>query len=175
MPIYSLGDMSPQLPKEGTYFIAPGAHVIGNVTLAEDVSIWFNAALRGDNEPIVIGRGSNVQEGAVFHTDPGFPLTVGESVTVGHMALLHGCTIGDGTLVGMGAMVMNGAKVGKDCLIGANAMITEGKEIPDRSMVLGAPGKIIRTLDDAAVAGIGMAAQSYRLRYKQFLTEMKEV
>ena len=175
MPIYALGDLTPSLPESGSYWIAPSADVIGNVTLAEEVSIWFNAALRGDNEPIVIGRGSNVQEGAVFHTDPGFPLTVGENVTVGHMALLHGCTIGDDTLVGMGAMVMNGAKVGKGCLIGANAMITEGKEIPDGSMVLGAPGKIVKTLDDAAIKAMGRAAESYRIRHKQFRTDLREV
>lgn len=175
MPIYALGEKTPQLPKEGSYWIAPGAQVMGNVIVAEDVSIWFNAVLRGDNEPITLGRGSNVQDGCVFHTDPGFPLTVGENVTVGHMALLHGCTIGDGTLVGMGAMVMNGAKVGRDCLIGANAMITEGKEIPDRSMVLGSPGKIMRTLDDAAIAGVGMAAKSYLIRHKQFMTDLKEL
>ncbi|MGD1926130.1 MAG: gamma carbonic anhydrase family protein [Paracoccaceae bacterium] len=143
MPLYRLGDHAPTVPKEGTYWIAPGAQVIGRVTLAEQVSIWFNAVLRGDNEPITIGKGSNVQDGAVFHTDPGFPLAIGADVTVGHMALLHGCTVGDGTLVGMGAMVMNGAKVGRNCLIGANALVTEGKEIPDGSMVLGQPGKIV--------------------------------
>ena len=175
MPLYALRDVAPSVPENGTYWVAPGAHVMGNVTLAEEVSIWFNAVLRGDNEPIVIGRGSNVQEGAVFHVDPGFPLTVGEDVTVGHMALLHGCTIGDGTLVGMGAMVMNGAKVGKGCLIGANAMVTEGKEIPDGSLVLGSPGKVIRTLDDAAIAMLGRATESYRIRHKQFRTDLREV
>jgi carbonic anhydrase/acetyltransferase-like protein (isoleucine patch superfamily) len=175
MPIYALGDLTPSLPDDTTYWIAPGAQVIGNVTMAEDVSIWFNAVLRGDNEPITIGRGSNVQDGAVFHVDPGFPLTVGEDVTVGHMALLHGCTIGDNTLVGMGAMVMNGAKVGKNCLIGANAMVTEGKEIPDGSMVLGAPGKIVKTLDDAAIAGIARAAEAYRIRYNQYLPGLRKL
>lgn len=175
MPIYALGDVTPNMPESGSCWIAPGAQVIGNVSMAEDVSIWFNAVLRGDNEPIVIGRGSNVQDGAVFHVDPGFPLTVGEGVTVGHMALLHGCTIGDGTLVGMGAMVMNGAKVGKGCLIGANAMVTEGKEIPDGSMVLGAPGKIVRTLDEAATTMLARAAQAYRTRQQQYRTGLREV
>jgi carbonic anhydrase/acetyltransferase-like protein (isoleucine patch superfamily) len=175
MPIYALGDVTPVLPESGACWIAPGAQVIGNVTMADDVSIWFNAVLRGDNEPITIGRGSNVQDGAVFHVDPGFPLTIGEDVTVGHMALLHGCSVGDNTLIGMGAMVMNGARVGKNCLIGANAMVTEGKEIPDGSMVLGAPGKVVRTLDDAAIAGVARAAQAYRTRYNQYLPGLREV
>ena len=175
MPIYALGEIRPALAEDGSCWIAPGAQVIGNVTLAANVSIWFNAVLRGDNEPIVIGQGSNVQDGAVFHVDPGFPLHVGENVTVGHMALLHGCTIGDNTLVGMGAMVMNGAKVGKNCLIGANAMITEGKEIPDGSMVLGAPGKVVKSLDDAALAGIARAAEVYRNRSNQYRGDLREV
>ncbi|MEM7213788.1 MAG: gamma carbonic anhydrase family protein [Pseudomonadota bacterium] len=175
MPIYALGDHAPTFPENGNYWIAPGAHVIGKVTLAEYASVWFNAVLRGDNDPIVIGARSNVQDGAVCHTDPGFPLTVGADVTVGHMALLHGCTIGDGTLVGMGAMVMNGAKVGENCLIGANAMVTEGKEIPDGSMVLGSPGKIVRTLDEAATKMMGMAAKSYYARHQQFRTELREI
>lgn len=175
MPLYRLGDHAPTVPKEGTYWIAPGAQVIGRVTLAEQVSIWFNAVLRGDNEPITIGKGSNVQDGAVFHTDPGFPLAIGADVTVGHMALLHGCTVGDGTLVGMGAMVMNGAKVGRNCLIGANALVTEGKEIPDGSMVLGQPGKIVKTLDDAAIAGLGRATESYKIRQVQFRDSLSEI
>ena len=175
MPIYALGDKTPVLPGGDACYIAPGAQVIGNVTMAADVSIWFNAVLRGDNEPIVIGKGSNVQDGAVFHVDPGFPLTVGENVTVGHIALLHGCTIGDNTLVGMGAMVMNGAKVGKNCLIGANAMITEGKEIPDGSMVLGAPGKVVKQLDETAFAGIARVAEAYRIRFNQYQAGLREV
>ena len=175
MPVYALGDAAPTFPENGAFWIAPGAQVMGNVTLAEDVSIWFNAVLRGDNEPITIGRGSNVQDGAVFHTDPGFPLVVGENVTVGHMALLHGCSVGDGTLVGMGAMVMNGAKVGKGCLIGANAMVTEGKEIPDGSMVLGSPGKIVRTLDEAAIKMIGRGAKVYQDRHRQYRSDLREI
>lgn len=175
MPIYALGEHSPVLPTSGAYWIAPGAQVIGQVTLAEDTSIWFNAVLRGDNEPIAIGQGSNLQDGAVCHTDPGFPLTVGEHVTVGHLALLHGCTIGDGSLIGMGAMVMNGAKVGKNCLIGANALVTEGKEIPDGSMVLGSPGKIVRTLDAAAIKMIGRGATAYNVRHKQYRDALREI
>ncbi|MEM1299014.1 MAG: gamma carbonic anhydrase family protein [Pseudomonadota bacterium] len=168
MPIYALGDLKPELPPADQHYIAPGAQVIGQVIVEQDVSIWFNAVLRADNEPIRLGRGSNVQDGCVFHVDPGFPLTLGEDVTVGHMALLHGCTIGDGTLVGMGAVVLNGAKIGKDCVIGANALITEGKEIPDRSLVMGQPGKVIRSLDDEAIADFRMAAKSYQARQQTY-------
>lgn len=168
MPIYALGDLTPELPPADQHYIAPGAQVIGQVIVEQDVSIWFNAVLRADNEPIRLGRGSNVQDGCVFHVDPGFPLTLGENVTVGHMALLHGCTIGDGTLVGMGAVILNGAKIGKDCVIGANALITEGKEIPDRSLVMGQPGKVIRSLDEDAIAGFRKAAESYQARQKIF-------
>lgn len=175
MPVYKLGDLSPTLPPEGTYYIAPGAQVIGQVVMAEEASIWFNAVLRADNEPITIGRGSNVQDGCVCHVDPGFPLTLGENVTVGHMALLHGCTVGDGTLVGMGAVVLNGAKIGRDCVIGANALITEGKEIPDRSLVMGQPGKVIRTLDEAAIAGFRQAAASYQARQVQYRADLHEI
>lgn len=175
MPLYRLGEFAPTVPENGKYWIAPGAQVIGQVVLAEQVSVWFNAVLRGDNEPITIGRGSNVQDGAVFHTDPGFPLNIGEDVTVGHMALLHGCSIGDGTLVGMGAMVMNGARVGANCLIGANALVTEGKEIPDGSMVLGQPGKIIKTLDAEAIRMLGRATESYKERQVQFRESLQEI
>ena len=173
MPLYALGDLAPQLPEPDRYFIAPGAQVIGQVILEQDVSIWFNAVLRADNEPIHLGAGCNVQDGCVFHVDPGFPLTVGANATVGHMALLHGCTIGEGTLVGMGAVVLNGAKIGKDCVIGANALITEGKEIPDRSLVMGQPGKVVRTLDDQAIAGFRMAAKSYQARQKTYRTDLR--
>lgn len=175
MPTYQLGGLAPQVPASGHYFIAPGAQVIGDVQMAENSSIWFNAVLRADNEPIILGEGSNIQDGCVCHVDPGFPLTIGANVTVGHMALLHGCTIGEGSLVGMGAVILNGAKIGKDCLIGANALITEGKEIPDRSLVMGQPGKIIRTLDDAAVSGVHVAAKHYRDRQGQYRAGMKEI
>ena len=126
MTLYALDGVAPALPASGNCYIAPGARLIGNVTLAEEVGIWFNAVLRGDNEPIVIGLGTNVQDGCVLHTDPGFPLILGADVTVGHCAILHGCTIGDGTLIGMGAVVLNGANIGTGCLIGANALVTEG-------------------------------------------------
>lgn len=175
MPIYALGDLKPSLPAAGQYYIAPGAQVIGQVVIEEEASVWFNAVLRADNEPIRLGRGSNVQDGCVFHVDPGFPLTLGEDVTVGHMALLHGCTIGAGTLVGMGAVVLNGAKIGRDCVIGANALITEGKEIPDRSLVMGQPGKVIRELDDTAIAQFRKAAESYQARQVTYRADLREL
>lgn len=175
MPIYALNGQKPALPEDGSAYIAPGAQVIGRVILAAGASIWFNAVLRADNEPIRIGVGSNIQDGCVAHVDPGFPLDVGDNVTVGHMALLHGCTIGDGSLIGMGAVVLNGARIGRDCLIGANALITEGKEIPDRSLVMGQPGKVIRTLDDAGVAAMHKAAESYQRRGPDFATGLQEV
>ena len=147
MPIYALDDLIPQTPGEGRFWIAPDAQVVGHVILAEDVGIWFGAAIRGDNEAICIGARSNIQEGAVLHSDMGFPLTIGADVTIGHGAILHGCTIGDGALIGMGATVMNGARIGAGSIIGAGALVTEGKEIPEGSLVMGAPAKVIRALD----------------------------
>ncbi|MEM9098988.1 MAG: gamma carbonic anhydrase family protein [Pseudomonadota bacterium] len=164
MTTYALEGRKPSLPAEGHYYIAPGAQVIGDVRLSEMSSIWFNAVLRGDNEPIILGPGSNVQDNCVCHTDPGFPLLIGADVTVGHSAILHGCTIGDRSLIGMGALVLNGAKIGKGCLIGAKALIKEGMEVPDYSMVLGMPGKIVRTLDEEAVQRFGAAAESYKAK-----------
>ena len=173
MSLYRLGDKAPEIADE-TY-IAPGARLIGDVRLAARATVWFNAVLRGDNEPIVIGPGSNVQDCCVFHVDPGFPLTLGEDVTVGHAAVLHGCTVGDGSLIGMGAMVLNGARIGKGCLIGAKALVTEGKEIPDHSMVLGAPGKIVRSLDEEAVARLRLTAASYQAKLGAYRAGLEEV
>ena len=164
MSLYALDGVAPELPDDASHYIAPGARVIGRVILGPDVTIWFNAVLRGDNEAITLGRGTNVQDGAVFHTDPGFPLTLGEGVTVGHSAVVHGCTVGDGSLIGMGAMVLNGARIGRNCLIGAKALVTEGKEIPDNSLVMGSPGKIVRELDAEAIAGLARTAEGYRAR-----------
>ena len=147
MPVYAIGDRKPILPAEGEYWIAPNAEVMGNVKLEKNASIWFGAVLRGDNELITIGENSNVQDGSVLHTDPGSPLTIERDVTIGHMVMLHGCTIGAGSLIGIGSIILNNAKIGKGCLIGANTLIAEGKEIPDYSMVLGSPGKIVRTLE----------------------------
>jgi len=173
MSLYALNGVAPVVPASGNYYVAPGARIIGRVTLAEEVGIWFNAVLRGDNEAIVIGPGSNVQDGCVFHTDPGFPLTLGADVTVGHSAILHGCTVGDGSLIGMGAVVLNGARIGKGCLIGANALVTEGKEIPDNSMAVGQPAKVIRNIDERLAAELRRAAEVYQRRqahYRSALT-----
>jgi carbonic anhydrase/acetyltransferase-like protein (isoleucine patch superfamily) len=173
MPLLTLDGVAPTLPDCGEWFVAPGAQVIGNVRLAPGASVWFNAVLRGDNELIDVGEGSNLQDGVVCHTDPGKPLTIGRNVTVGHNAILHGCTIGDEALIGMGAVVLNGARIGPRCLIGANALITEGKEIPEGSMVMGQPGKVVRPLTEAEMAGLAESAIRYRenaRRYREGLT-----
>lgn len=178
MTVYRLGDVIPQLPEDGDVWIAPDANVIGNVHLATGVSVWFGSTLRGDDEPITIGTGTNLQEQTVIHTDPGFPCTVGAECTIGHKALLHGCTIGDGTLIGMGATVLNGAVIGQGCLIGAGALVTEGKEIPDGALVMGMPGKVVRMLDAAAQAENRAAAQRYQARmrlYRSSLSVMTEL
>jgi len=159
------------------YFIAPNAAVIGDVVLERHASVWFGATLRGDNEPIRVGTGSNVQDGSVLHTDPGFPITLGQDVSIGHMVMIHGCTIGDHTLIGIGSIVLNGARIGKNCLIGANTLITEGKEIPDGSVVMGSPGKIVRIVTNADLALIADAAKSYQARYpiyREHLTLQKQ-
>lgn len=168
MTLYALDGISPSLPDDGSAWIAPGAHVMGKVILAEDVGIWFNAVLRGDTEAITVGRGTNIQESCVLHTDLGYPLTIGADCTIGHKAMLHGCTIGNGSLIGMGATVLNGAVIGEGCLIGANALITEGKVIPPGSLVMGAPGKVVRDLDDAARQGLLASAAHYRSNAQRF-------
>ncbi|MCA3270803.1 MAG: gamma carbonic anhydrase family protein [Roseomonas sp.] len=175
MPIYALDDLIPQTPGEGRFWVAPDAHVMGNVLLAEDVGIWFGAVLRGDNEPISIGARSNIQEGAMLHADTGFPLTVGADVTVGHHAILHGCTIGDGALIGMGATVMNGARIGAGSIIGAGALVTEGKEIPERSLVMGAPAKVIRTLDQDTAARLLASAALYVENARRFARGLRRI
>ncbi len=166
--LFEFEGRQPELPDDGDFWIAPTAHVIGDVTLGSGVGIWFGATLRGDNERITIGAGSNVQELCVMHTDMGYPLTVGPDCTIGHRALLHGCTIGARTLVGMGAMVMNGARVGDECLIGAGALITEGKQIPDGALVMGAPGKVVRMLSEAERAGLRQSALHYQDQMRRF-------
>lgn len=162
MTIYALGDHRPAIHE--TAWVAPDANVIGQVTLGQGVSVWFGSTLRGDNEPIVLGQGTNAQENCVFHTDPGFPVTVGSNCTIGHKALIHGCSIGDETMVGMGATILNGARIGRNCLIGACALVTEGKEIPDGSLVLGTPGRVVRQLDEEAIEGLRSAAARYQER-----------
>ncbi|MBD8689323.1 MULTISPECIES: gamma carbonic anhydrase family protein [unclassified Rhizobium] len=173
MPIYRLGERIPQLPAPDRYWVAPDANVIGSVTLGEDVGVWFGATLRGDNEPITVGRGSNIQEGTMVHADVGFPATIGEDCTIGHHAIIHGCTIGDGSLVGMGATVLNGAKIGKNCLVGANALITEGKEFPDNSLIIGSPARAIRTLDDKAIAALKTSAENYVKNWQSFARDLR--
>lgn len=168
MPIYSLDGAHVQLPENDEYWIAPTASVIGQIRLERNASIWFGAVLRGDNELISIGENSNIQDNAVLHTDPGAPLTVGRGVTVGHQAMLHGCTIGDNTLVGIGATVLNRTKIGKNCLIGAHALIGEGKEIPDNSLVMGAPGRVTRELDENGVAMLRGSAEVYVKNWQRF-------
>ena len=171
--VYDLGAALPDLPPEGEYWIAPNAVVLGNVILKKNASIWFGATLRGDNDPITIGENSNIQDGSVLHTDVGSPLTIGTNVTVGHMVMLHGCNIGDNSLVGIGSVILNGAKIGRNCLIGAKALITEGKEIPDNSVVMGAPGKIVRTLDEAGAQMLTASALNYVENWKRYARELR--
>ena len=175
MNVYNLGALAPSLPPEGEYWIAPNAAVLGNVILKKNASIWFGCTLRGDNDPIVVGENSNVQDGSVLHTDHGSPLTIGMNVTVGHMVMLHGCTIGDGSLVGIGSIILNGARIGKNCLIGANSLITEGKEIPDGSMVMGSPGKVVRQLDEGAANMLALSAAHYVENWKHYAAGLKPV
>ena len=175
MPIFSLADADLEVEEADAYWVAPTAVLIGRIVLKRNASVWFGAVLRGDNEPIIVGENSNVQDGSVLHTDMGAPLTIGKDVTIGHQVMLHGCTIGDGSLIGMGAIVLNGAKIGKGCLIGAGALITEGKEIPDGSLVMGAPGKVVRQLDEAAQAKLLLSADGYRKNARRFATGMKRV
>lgn len=170
MTRYRLGDKTPTI--DDSAYVAAEATIIGNVRLAANTSVWAGAVLRGDNEPIVIGEGSNVQEGTVMHTDPGCPLTVGQGVTVGHQAMLHGCTVGDGSLIGIQAIILNKAVIGRESLVGAGAVVTEGKVFPDRSLILGAPAKVVRTLSDEDVENLRSNAQSYVDRRALFKAEL---
>jgi carbonic anhydrase/acetyltransferase-like protein (isoleucine patch superfamily) len=171
--IYELDGIAPII--DDTAWVADDVNLIGKVTLAAKSSVWFGSTLRGDNEMLTLGEGSNIQENSVLHTDMGYPLTIGKNCTIGHKVMLHGCTIGDNTLIGMGAMVMNGAVVGKNCLIGAGALITEGKIIPDGSLVMGAPGKIIRTLTDEAIEGLTRSALSYQKNAERYRKGLKPI
>ena len=173
MAIYELDGLTPQLG-EGAW-VADSAQVIGNVQLADGASVWFGAVLRGDNEPMRIGKGTNIQEGSVLHSDPGFPLTLGENVTIGHQVMLHGCTVGDGTLIGIKAVVLNGAKIGKNCIVGAGALVTEGKEFPDGSMILGAPARLVRELTAEQQAGLQRAAVHYVANAKRYAKGLKKI
>lgn len=175
MPIYELNGERPELPDVGSFWVAPDAHVIGRVRLGEDVGIWFGAVVRADNDRITVGDRSNVQEGAMLHADEGFPLTIGADVTIGHHAIVHGCTIGANTLIGMGATILNGARIGRNCLIGANALVTEGKEFPDNSLIVGAPAKAVRTLDAAAAEGLRASAAGYVANWRRFASGLKQI
>ena len=173
MALYRLGDDVPQVASNA--FVAPEASLIGKVVLGERASVWFGAVIRADNEPIRIGEASNIQEGAVLHTDPGFPLEIAANVTVGHQAMLHGCTIGEGSLIGIQAVVLNGAVIGKGCLVGAGAIITERKVFPDRSLILGAPAKVVRELSDEDVARLMDSASQYASRQEYYRARLERI
>jgi carbonic anhydrase/acetyltransferase-like protein (isoleucine patch superfamily) len=175
VPIYSLDDISPDLPAAGRFWIAPDAHVIGRVRLGLDVSLWFGCVLRGDNELVDVGEGVNIQEGSLLHTDKGFPLSIGPGCTIGHHAILHGCTIGESTLVGMGATVLNGARIGANSLVGAGALVTEGKSFPDNALIVGAPAKAVRTLDAEAVERLGTSARNYVENGRRYARGLKRL
>ncbi|QRG08857.1 gamma carbonic anhydrase family protein [Xanthobacter dioxanivorans] len=175
MPIYSIDGIAPEFPASGNYWIAPDAVIIGRVVLKEGASVWFGAILRGDNEPIVVGEGSNIQENSVLHTDPGFPLTLGTNVTVGHMAMLHGCTVGDNSLIGMGATVLNGARIADNCLVGSMALVTEGKAFEPYSLIVGTPAKAVRTLDAEAATRLTRTAEHYQHNYQRYAKGLKRI
>ena len=175
MPAYRLDDIEPELPPPGQYWIAPDAHVIGRVRLGAEVGIWFGAVLRGDHELIDIGARSNIQEGAMLHTDIGFPITVGPGCTIGHHAILHGCTLGENALIGMGATVLNGARIGANCLVGANALVTEGKSFPDGSLIVGSPARAVRELDPAAIEGLRLSAGHYVENWRRFASGLERI
>lgn len=173
MSLYALDGVSPQLAED--VWVAPNASVVGQVSLATNVSIWFGVVIRCDNEPITIGADTNIQDNSVLHSDPGMPLTIGAGVTVGHKAMLHGCTVGDNSLIGIGATVLNGAVIGKNCIVGAHALITEGKTIPDNSLVVGSPGRVIKTLGEPQVQMLKMSALHYVENAKRFKDGLEEV
>ena len=173
MALYELDGIRPEYTGRGPAFVAEDARVIGSVTLGEDSSIWFGSVLRGDNERITIGARTNVQEHCVMHTDMGFPLVIGEGCTIGHRAMLHGCTIGENSLIGIGAIVLNGAKIGRNCLVGAGALVTEGKEFPDGSLIVGSPARVVRALDDKAIGMLCESADHYADNARRFSAGMK--
>ncbi len=168
MTVYRFEGHRPSLPADGNCWIAENATVIGDVRFGEEASVWFGAVLRGDNEPIGLGARTNIQDLCMIHTDPGFPTDIGDDCTVGHRAILHGCTIGSNTLIGMGAIILNGASVGRNCVIGAGALIAENKTIPDNSLVVGAPGRIVRPIDDEAAAQLTASAAIYVSKWKRY-------
>lgn len=175
MPLYALNDKAPQFNDKASCWIAPSAEIIGDIAIGMNVGIWFGAVLRGDNETITIGDDTNIQEHCCMHTDMGYPLTIGQGCTIGHRAMLHGCTIGDNSLIGIGAIVLNGAKIGNNCLVGAGALVTEGKEFPDNSLIIGSPAKAVRVLDDQAIAALKLSSAHYVDNQKRFSKHLKEI
>jgi carbonic anhydrase/acetyltransferase-like protein (isoleucine patch superfamily) len=173
MPLHTIDGIAPELEDAASIWIAPDAQVMGRVRLGRNCGVWFGAVLRGDNEPIAVGDDSNIQELTVIHTDPGFPVTVGRGCTIGHRAILHGCTIGDNSLVGMGAIILNGARIGRNSLVGAGALVTEGKEFPDNSLIVGSPAKVVRELDQTAIAGLTRSAEGYVANARRFRNGFK--
>ena len=173
MAIYQLDDLTPAIHESA--WVADSAQVMGNVILAESSSVWFGVVVRGDTETITVGRGSNIQDNSVLHADIGMPLVIGDNVTVGHQVMLHGCTIGDGALIGIQAVILNGAKIGKNCLVGAGALVTEGKEFPDGCMILGSPAKAVRQLSDAQIEGLKMSAQHYMDNARRYKAGLKKL
>ena len=173
MAIYQLDDLSPNIHPSA--WVAENAQVVGNVSLGEDCSVWFGVVMRGDTERLTIGRGTNIQDSSVLHADPGMPLIIGENVSVGHQVMLHGCTVGDGSLIGIGAIVLNGARIGKNCLVGAGALVTEGKEFPDGSMILGSPAKAVRQLSPEQIAGLRKAAAHYMANARRYRSGLKKL
>ncbi|WP_027170440.1 gamma carbonic anhydrase family protein [Mesorhizobium sp. WSM3224] len=175
MPIYAIDGKAPGFEDADTNWIAPDATLIGNIRIGRHAGFWFGVVIRGDGELITIGADTNVQEHTIMHTDPGFPLTIGEGCTIGHRALLHGCTIGDNSLIGMGAIVLNGARIGNNSLVGAGALVTENKVFPDNSLIVGSPAKVIRTLDDPAIERLRVSASHYVANAKRFKAKLKAV
>jgi carbonic anhydrase/acetyltransferase-like protein (isoleucine patch superfamily) len=174
MPLYSIDDIAPELPPGGDWWVAPNASLIGRVRLLKNASVWFGAVLRGDNDWIVVGENSNVQDNSVIHTDPGQPVTIGSNVTVGHRVILHSTTVGDNSLIGMGATLLNRSRIGRNCIVGANTLISEGKDIPDNSLVIGAPGRVVRQLNEQQLAMLKISAEVYVRNYKRFRDNLKE-
>ncbi|MBZ9671118.1 gamma carbonic anhydrase family protein [Mesorhizobium sp. ES1-3] len=175
MPLYAIDGTEPSFADADSNWIAPDATLIGDIRIGRNAGFWFGVVIRGDNEPVVIGADTNVQEHTVMHTDPGFPLTIGQGCTIGHRAMLHGCTIGDNSLIGMGAILLNGARIGKNSLVGAGALVTEGKEFPDNSLIVGSPAKAIKVLDDAAVERLRASAAHYVANGQRFKAGLKKV
>jgi carbonic anhydrase/acetyltransferase-like protein (isoleucine patch superfamily) len=175
MPIYSLDGVAPILPEAGRFWVAPDAHVIGRVRLGLDVSVWFGSVIRGDNELIDLGERTNIQEGCMLHTDPGYPMSIGADCTIGHHAILHGCIVADNSLIGMGARLLNGARIGRNCIVGAHALVTEGKEFPDNSLIVGSPAKVARSLDDAGAERLRQTALHYVRNFNRFAKGLQRV